>query len=107
MLEFNPSEQEKKRVSSSFFSCLAKIEEAAQAIESLHSLLEGEHLAVEAESIKALSQQTERISSCCFRLKVQKVRVEKVGRVMKPDRSMGEMQECGGGAKLDERLDWF
>lgn len=116
MLEFNPTEQEKSCVSSSFFSCLAKIEEAAQGIESLYSLLDTEYIAIENESIKALSQQIERVSSCCFRLKMQRVRVEKVGRVMKPDRSLAkiqekepgrEKQESGGGAKLDETPDWF
>jgi hypothetical protein len=116
MLKFNPTEQESGCVSSSYFSCLAKIEEAAQEIESLCSLLETEYIAIEDESTKALSQQIERVSSCCFRLKMQRVRVEKVGRVMKPDRSMAEIQEkesgrekqeSGGGAKLDETPDWF
>lgn len=116
MLEFNPTKQESSCVSSSYFSCLAKIKEAAQEIESLCSLLETEYIAIEDESTKALSQQIERVSSCCFRLKVQRVRVEKVGRVMKPDRSAAKMQEkepgrekreSGSEAKLDETPDWF
>jgi hypothetical protein len=116
MLEFNPSEHEKSCVSSSFFSCLAKIEEAAQAIESLYSSLEGEYIAIEDESTKALSKEIERLSSCCFRLKVQRAKMQKVGRVMKPERPVAKMQEAepgqekqegGGGGNLDETADWF
>lgn len=116
MLEFNPTEQEKSCVSSSFFSCLAKIEEAAQEIESLYSLLESEYIGIEDESTKTLSQQIERVSSCYFRLKMQRVKLEKMGRVMKPERAMAkiqeaetgrEKQESGGGAKLDESAQWF
>lgn len=116
MLEFNPTEQEKSCVSSSFFSCLAKIEEAAQEIESLYSLLENEYIGIEDESTKTLSQQIERVSSCCFKLKVQRVKLERMGRVMKPERAIAEIQEAeagqekqdsGGEAKLDESAQWF
>lgn len=90
MIEFSPAEKEKTLVASSFFSCLEKLREAAQAIEDLHSLLEGEYIAIESGSREALSKQVERMSSCCFRLNVQRVKAERVGRVIKPEKPEAE-----------------
>lgn len=80
LLKFSPSETEKQQILDLLAESKESLSAAADKIEELKQLLEAEHLSICDELRKALSTETERISSAVWGMKIQRVRLEGQGR---------------------------
>lgn len=76
------SEKEKHSVLSELALVEGRLKESAGEIERFFALLEDEYISVSAELTERLSKQIERMSSCTWRMRVQRVKLKQVGRVV-------------------------